>query len=315
MGQGFDKDTIRLIMDAWRDSTKKSYSNYLYKWATFCLENGVELLSPTLPQACKFLRVLSARGLGYGGLNTARSALSTILPRFEGHSFGSHPIVCWLVKGGYERNPPRPRYSEFWDVNRVFTLFKEWGQNSDLTLKRLSLKVAVLLLLVSSQRGQTVVNLTTENLEIGDNLVFKMKVLLKHNRIGDPLDTLLFKPFDQCKRLCVVRAVKAYLQRTKEKRRNTQLLLSFVSPHAPISRDTLSRWTICVLGLAGIDTTKYKCHSTRGASTSAAKRLGVPVTMILRHANWRSATSFAKYYDKRLDGDASAVGQALLINA
>ena len=302
-------------MDAWRPSTKKLYTTYLNKWAVFCLERGIEILKPTLPQACKFLRLLSTRGAGYAALNSARCALSTILPGFNGRSFGTHPYVCWLVKGGYERNPPKPRYNQFWNVNKVFSLFKNWGKNSELSLKRLSLKLAMLLLLTSAQRGQTIVNLSTEDLEIEELATFKMKVLLKHNRVGDRLDSLTFRPFARCKRLCVVHTLKCYLKRLEASRQYSQLLLSFVRPHGPISRDTLSRWVLEVLREAGINVDKYKSHSTRGATTSAAKRLGVPVSLILKQASWKEASSFARFYDKELDNDTTDVAQRLLENA
>ena len=302
-------------MDAWRSSTKKLYSTYLRKWATYCLEKDVNLTHPTLPQTCRFLRLLSDSGLGYGALNSARCALSTILPSYEGHSFGTHPLICWLVKGAYERNPPKPRYASFWDVNLVFDLFKSWGPTRRLTLKKLSLKLAMLLLLVSSQRGQTVLNLSTEGMEVGETVVFKMKTLLKHNRVGDPLDTLRFREFPMCKRLCVVRTLKVYLNRTETLRNYSQLLLSFVRPHGPISRDTLSRWVILVLKEASIDVSKYKSHSTRGATTSAARRLGVPLNLIIKQGSWKSAETFARFYDKRLDEDNTVVGQTLLQDA
>ena len=301
-----------LITDAWRQSTKKTYSIYLRKWSTFCLEKNVNMLDPSLPQACRFLRDLSHKGLGYGALNTARSALSTILPSYEGHPFGQHPHVCWLVKGAYERNPPKARYSEFWDVNKVFNLFKSWGPSGKLPLRRLSLKLAVLLLLVTSQRGQTILNLSTEQMIKGESFLFKMKVLLKHNRLGDPLDTIILRPFATCKRLCVVSTLRVYLKKTECVRGHGQLLLSFLRPHAPISRDTLSRWTVQVLRESGVDVTKYKGHSTRGASTSAARRLGVPTHLILKQASWKSAESFAKFYDKELESDPTEVGRALL---
>ena len=142
-----------------------------------------------------------------------------------------------------------------------------------------------------------------------------MKTLLKHNRVGDPLDSLVLRPFLECKRLCVVRTLKVYLDKTQFVRGHSQLLLSFVRPHGPISRDTLSRWTLIVLKLAGVDVRKYKSHSTRGASTSAAGRLGVPLNLILKQASWRSEESFARFYNKRLDGDATEVAQALLNDA
>ena len=310
--KGFDKATVKLIMDAWRPSTKKLYSTYIRKWVTFCTEREIEVLRPSLPQACRFLRILSTSGLGYAALNSARCALSTILPDFGGYSFGKHPLVCWLVKGGYERNPPKPRYSHFWDVNLVFELLKRWGRNDLLSLKKLSFKLAILLLLVSSQRGQTIVNLSVDDMTLEEVITFRMKRLLKHNRLGDPLASLVFRPFLECKRLCVVRMIKRYMEVTKPLRKHNKLLLSFLKPHRPISRDTLSRWTLLVMKEAGVDTVKYRGHSMRGASASAAKRLGVPLNLILKQASWKSADSFARFYDKDLDVDPTEVGVALL---
>ena len=313
MRQGFDKETILLLMDAWRPSTKKVYSAYIRKWMVFCVERNIYVVQPTLPQACRFLRVLASSGVGYGALNTARCALSTILPSFDGRSFGTHPYVCWIVKGGYERNPPKPRYTQFWDVSKVFKILKDWGPSSGLTLKRLSWKLTMLLLLVSSQRGQTIKNLSTEGMVVEEHkIVFKMSCLLKHNRLGDRLTCIEFKDFSECKRLCVVRCVKEYLKRTAEFRKTKQLLLSFVRPFGPISRDTLARWTLKVMSLAGVDTNKYGGHSTRGASTSAAKRLGIPINIILKHASWRSVQSFANHYDKELEPEVGQVGRELI---
>ena len=96
---GYDKQTVDLVLDAWRPSTSKMYMNYLRKWMVFCVEKGCDVYKPSLPQVCQFLKNLALKGLGYGAINTARSALATILPVYEGYTFGKHPIVCALVKG------------------------------------------------------------------------------------------------------------------------------------------------------------------------------------------------------------------------
>ena len=67
--------------------------------------------------------------------------------------------------------------------------------------------------------------------------------------------------------------------------------------------------------MAGINTQKYKSHSTRGASVSAAKRLGVPVSLILKQASWKEALSFPRFYDKDIENDTAQVAQTLLENA
>ena len=191
-----------------------------------------------------------------------------------------------------------------------------WGKNKDLTLKKLSFKVALLLLLVTSQRGQTILGLSLKGLDVEDQWVFRLTKLLKHNRLGDSLDTIILKPFDSCLRLCVVRAIKAYIKRTEQVRKGKQqLLISFVAPYKAISRDTLARWTLKVLAEAGVNVQKYGSHSTRGASASAAKRLGASLNLIMRQAGWRNAESFGRFYNKELEQEPNIVGQMLLNNA
>lgn len=49
---------------------------------------------------------------------------------------------------------------------------------------------------------------------------------------------------------------------------------------------------------AGIDTKKFKPHSTHAASTSAASWNAVPFENILTAASWKSNCVFAKYNNK-----------------
>ena len=66
---------------------------------------------------------------------------------------------------------------------------------------------------------------------------------------------------------------------------------------------------------SGISTEKYKGHSSRGAATSAARRLEVPLNLILRQASWKSADSFVRFYDKKLDEDHTLVARTLFGDA
>ena len=54
-----------------------------------------------------------------------------------------------------------------------------------------------------------------------------------------------------------------------------KLFMSIVRPHKPVSASTAARWVRDLLQAAGIDTSQFKPHSVRGASTSAATRSGV----------------------------------------
>ena len=47
---------------------------------------------------------------------------------------------------------------------------------------------------------------------------------------------------------------------------------------------------------ADIDTNTFSAHSTRGASTSKAKQVGVSALGILKAANWSSTSTFCRFY-------------------
>ncbi len=106
-------------------------------------------------------------------------------------------------------------------------------------------------------------------------------------------------PIDEM--LCVVKLLKEYLTRTASLR-GKQLFISYVKPFSPVSHDAISRWVKTIMQIASIDTVKFKPHSTRAASTSAAQRNAVPLEKKkLTAAAWKSDCVFAKYYNKSVE--------------
>ena len=142
----------------------------------------------------------------------------------------------------------------------IFDLFKSWPKNTNLTLKKLSFKLAVLLLFMPGHRGQIIIALSLDGFEISNTkATFDLKTIIKSNYTGDPVSTVHLNGFPNEKRLGVVLAIRT---KTKEVRQTNQLLISFIKPHKAISRDTLARWTMAILKEVGIDTNKYVSHST-----------------------------------------------------
>ena len=64
---------------------------------------------------------------------------------------------------------------------------------------------------------------------------------------------------------------------------------------------------------AGMDMSVFSPHSTRAAATSAAARMNVSITTILRTAGWTGDSTFRAFYHKpvRINCD---FGSALLDN-
>jgi len=79
-----------------------------------------------------------------------------------------------------------------------------------------------------------------------------------------------------------------YLKRTSQWRmenKATQLFLSTLKPHNPVSRDTIARWLKQTLYAAGINTDTFTAHSTRSASSSKANMQGAKFEEILNRGS------------------------------
>ena len=142
-----------------------------------------------------------------------------------------------------------------------------------LSLKELTLKLVVLILLVSGQRGQTVHSLSFDHMvSVNNCYTFQIVDHLKQSRPGVKNPLVELRPFKD-KTLCAVTTLKEYLTRTQSIRGSeSQLFISYNRPFRRVSRETISRWFKVVLTDFGIDTSRFKPHSTRAASTSTASK-------------------------------------------
>ena len=101
-----------------------------------------------------FLVSLHERG-HYTTINIARSALSAIILPTDNVNIGSHPIVSRFMKGIFKNNPPVPRYRTTWNVSPVLSYLSSLPKPNQSNLISLTLKLVMLIALVSAQRGQS----------------------------------------------------------------------------------------------------------------------------------------------------------------
>ncbi len=172
------------------------------------------------------------------------------------------------MKRTFNCRPSFPKYTRFWDVSLVLHDLASYFPHEQLDLKCLTFKLAILLLLLTGQRGQTIHRLNTRSDSVKDNtLHIFVDHLVKQSKPGRRQPEFTFSPFSENSALCVVTVYLEYMRRTQPLRaapNDSPLLLSYVKPHAGISRDTLSRWIKTVMCDAGIDMSMFTAHSTRG---------------------------------------------------
>ena len=300
--KGLSENTLKVIMASWRESTQKQYAGHLQKWQRFCYRRKIDMFSPTVAEVLEFLTELYQSNCSYSTLNSARSALSTVVILPGNISVGSHPLVARFLRGAFQTRPALPRYTSIWDVKVVLSFLKTLSPASNLTLRDLTLKLKMLIMLVSGQRIQTIQLLSLDNMKVRTSTVeFMMPCKVKQTKPGRHISNVIFKAYAPDRRLCVYNYLKTYLEVTQPLRNQTQLLISFTRPHKAVSRDTISRWLKEVLSKSGIDTKLFTAYSTRAASLSAAKAKDTPMDIILSAGGWSNASTFAKYYNKAID--------------
>lgn len=251
----------------------------------------------------EFLYELFSHDHSYSSLNTARSALSTILWNDNGLTIGKYPSIKRFLKGVFETRPPLPRYNATWDVNIVLCYLKNFFPLENVTLAQLTHKLVTLLALVTAQRAQTLSLFNTKYLVVDhEKCLFYIRENLKNSSSRVPVPIIPINRFDD-QSLCPIFHLEEYLKRTQEIRKSERLFVSLNKPHDPVSVDTISRWIKKTLYESGIDTDIFKGHSSRSAAVSAANLNGTDIHTILKTAGWSNSKMFAKFYNKPVQFD------------
>ena len=226
--------------------------------------------------------------------------------------------MCRLLRGVFSTRPSLLRYHSIWDVATVLRHLKTLHPPSQLKLRDLTLKLTMLIALLSGQRCQTIHALDIKGMKVEahptQKYVFQIHKLLKTSRPGHHLNHLVLQSYPEDKQLCIFEVFQSYLEMTQPLRSDyTQLLISYQKPHRPVTSETIARWLRIVLDNSGIDTSAFSAHSTRSAATSAAKCAKLSVNTIMNAAGWTNASTFSKFYDKPIITDTDEnFGHALL---
>ena len=88
---GLSRDIVQVLSCSWREDAHKQYATYIEQWSKFCLQREISAFSATVKDFFEFLHdIYSNKNLGYSAMNTARSAVSSVLV-IDGRPAGQHP--------------------------------------------------------------------------------------------------------------------------------------------------------------------------------------------------------------------------------
>ena len=296
------EEAARLLRSSWRGKTTSNYESVFRKWSSWCQERNRDPIQGPVADVANFLADLFKQGYQYRSLNVYRSAISSVHEKVEGEEVGKHPLIARVLKGAFNERPPQPKYTAVWQVDLVLDWFKSIGPSALLSLQTLTMKTAMLLVLTRPCRGADLAALDLNHRSfVPEGVVFRPTHLSKQSRPSHHGVEFFFPQFKDDVLLCPVETLKAYEQQTEKFRKGqgtakSRLFLSLVGKHSPVCSSTIARWLKSCLHKAGIDTSVFKAHSTRAASSTKAAMAGMTVEEIIHAAGWSGKGVFQKFY-------------------
>ena len=206
---------LLIIVQSWRTSTQKHYQTYHQRWQELSHSRGLNPFSASIENGLEFLYHQYENGLSHSRINTARSALSTVIFLPDGGSFGNHPFVSHLLKGVYESRASLPHYKDYGMFLLFYVISKCCLHLGNQTLKTSHTKL-LLVALLSGQHCRTVHALTINGMRItNDTVHFEIAKLMKTSKPGKHQGHLELKsyPLDRC--LCVVTCLRQCVKLTE----------------------------------------------------------------------------------------------------
>ena len=295
--QGLSQEVTNLLGAS---GTHKNYNSAWGKWEDWCLSAEVSSCAASLNDVLSFLTAQFNSSHSYRSINVYRSALSSIHPRIDGYTIGSHPLVSRLLKAIFNKRPPLPKYTASWSVGQVLSYLKTLGNNHDLLLKELTFKLVMLVALSTAARSSNLVLLNVESINfVPEGVTCHLVGLSKQSRPGHSHSAIETASFQEDPSICPVGCLKVYLEKTHSFRRGSkQLFIGLVKPHKAVKACTISRWIKSTLSSAGIDANIVTAHSTCGAASSSALAGGASLYEVLEQADcsWSSAHTFRRHY-------------------
>ena len=325
--RGFSEEVAKRIKEPQRHSSRRIYESRWSIFGKWCQENQVDISDPTIPNIANFLNYLfKEKALKPSTIAGYRTAIADGLG-LKGEDVSKSLELNRLLSSFYRDKPVVNRSIPSWDLALVLQAltkrpFEPLGKAS---LKLLTFKTVFLLTLASGKRRGEIHAWTFSSLSYKENwsqvTIAPSTAFLAKNQLASDGPTVIkpvvipaLKPhldssLTQDRSLCPVRALKYYLDRTKDLRKNKNLLFVAIKEGftRDISRATISSWLKQTILLAYEESDsetqqlcQVKAHDVRSMAASLAFKGGVSLSEILEACFWKSHNTFTNFYLKDL---------------
>ena len=327
LADGFSEEVARRASQPQRKSSLKIYQSHYSTFCDWCTERGVCAQSVTVQLVADyFVYMFTVLQRQVATIANHRSALASVLGKFDGVSISDHPVISSLFSNFWAERPQVRLRIPDWELTFVLSLlmkdpFEPPRYDTVEQKKFTTWKTAFLLALASAKRASDLYGLSRDvhDLRFSKDGVWLRTIpgfLAKTQRPNSDSKPFFipshqhFAGEDTLDRLlCPVRMLKYYLRFTNGHKNNERLFLK-CSGEGFVLTKTISSWLKKLIMFCYESkgrSIKAKGHEVRKMATSWAFAGGAAVNDILLAASWRSTTTFTSHYlvdlQTQLDGN------------
>ena len=184
--------------------------------------------------------------------------------------------ISWLMSGIFNEKPPIPKsVTPIWDINLVLKYISGLPRVENQEILMLSKGLATLIMLATMCRAGELLMLDLDYLTWeGEDAIFGIPTPVKsftktsYAKRGRELQRIKIANIPQADdRINPIKLLKRYIHKTERQRETKKLFITTTGRYSAIAKFPLTRWIKTVLKSSGIDLSKYKVHSVRGAAS------------------------------------------------
>ena len=324
--QGFTEEVATRTEVPQRLSTRAMYKS---KWAIFvrwCDSHKVDFRSPSISQIAEFLLYLfKERNLQPSTIEGYRTAIVDMVGN-EWLSISKDENLTHLLDSFHRDKPKGRREIPSWNLSLVLHQLTKapFEPLRKASLKHLTFKTVFLLALGSGKRRSEIHGWLYKNIRHQENWtqvsLYPSPSFISKNQLAregpasvapviiPALAPSLDRPLREDKSLCPVRALRYYLDRTKDMRASKELVFisfsqSFQKDIVPATISWIKQTVILCYQLSDEEAQnlhQVKAHDARAFAASRAFHGGFSLDQILSACHWRAHNTFTQFYLKDL---------------
>lgn len=333
--RGFSNAVARRVSGNIRQSSSNVYNCRWRLFKDWCVEQQINPFCPSVPQVANyFVFLFEEKGLKPSTIEAYRSAINSVLKIIH-VDIGKDEFLSRLIDNFYLDRHSQRRLTPKWSLPLVLRLLgrRPFEPIVKADLRALTLKTAFLVLMSTAARVSEIHALDFSTMRHDEEW---SKVWVKPNpaflaKTQTPKNPGVFTQFeikalaptlgpglDADKLLCPVRALRAYMCRTKRLRKGkSKLFISYIPGHTKdVGVSTFSSWIKQLIKQTYQDANDndfHLCHAheTRALASSFEFFKHASLRDLLEAGVWKHDTTFTQFYLRDISsimGELHALG-------